>query len=250
MKVYYPKDKILDYDCAKLLYGCSADDLIPAHIEEIPSLDESFFVAGDVNRLQMLCMHQQVSFPKFPMFPSWLSEYYGGKIEKSTFGEVLEKKEGEPKFIKPASKGIFSPFITGFPIYNFTEPYSVMHVHEGCEVYIRDLLDIVQEWRVSILDGDILDICVYNRIGDFINPDYGFIEEVVKKCVENFCQPAFCVDVGITQEGQMVVIELTPGYAFGSYGMDPFDYAMIQKEAWKWNMQNMEKWKNNANKEL
>ena len=241
MKVYYVPKKIIDYDAAKLLTGLRDHELIPVKTCDIPPLDPSFFVVSDVHLLDEICISQQIRFPKFPMFPSWLADYYGGTIESYTWEEMSQRKGGPDKFVKPHHKNSFRPFISAFPYGRDINPWEYMHVSEKCPVYIRNVLDIKQEWRVVICDGEIVDICSYSRKNEFCNPDYDFIKEVVAKCIDNFVVPAFCVDVGLLENNTMVVIELTPGIAFGSYGLSPIDYARVQTTSWEWNVNYSEK---------
>ena len=129
-------------------------------------------------------------------------------------------------FIKPIEQKLF----TGF-VWNGDEVSRRRICTHGNEVKIFtcEALKIVSEYRSFILDFEVLDCRRYK--GDWnIAPNKSIVNTAVAM-MAGFPR-AFCLDWGILESGETILVEMNEGYAFGHYGMAPDLVARMLSARW------------------
>lgn len=159
---------------------------------------------------------------KYLGYPEQLTNYLGRKVELTNFGSL--SKEDMPYFVKPATD---VKMFTGDVVSNETH-LKYMVQFDGCKddtlVYKSELVDFVTEYRVFVSHGKIYGMKHYK--GDFLKfIDVSVLENMIKDFTD--CPSAFTLDVGLTDDGRTLLVEVNDMWAIGSYGLDGRDYALL-----------------------
>lgn len=91
-------------------------------------------------------------------------------------------------------------------------------------------MEFVAEWRAYILDGTVIDVRPY--AGDY---HFSFDATVLDTAVTAWTDApeAYSLDIGATQDGKTLIVEVNDGYALGSYGLSPYKYAAFLQARWQ-----------------
>lgn len=168
-----------------------------------------------------------VDYPPFDCYPAELNQYYGRKIWKSTLGEVRKNFEEtkEPVFVKPIKPKDFN----GVVLNSLLELIPLVTKPDDTPVYVSNPIYIESEFRVYVLEGEILGVKHY--YGDWSKvPSVDFINRVVRDYKP--CPIAYGVDIGVDEDGASFVIEANDGCNLGNYGLDSIHYGEMIISRW------------------
>lgn len=162
-----------------------------------------------------------LEIPESIDYPEELSEYFGRKIEKIQFNDIFKLEY--PYFIKPTKYKQFA----GKVVREFKDLIGLVDT----ELYLtKEILDIVSEWRVFIMDGEILGVKHYK--GDpFICAKKDKTEEIISKYKS--APNIYSLDLGILSNGETIVVEVNDGYSSGNYGLSELQYAKFLSIGYK-----------------
>lgn len=164
-------------------------------------------------------------------FPSELQAYYGRKISIETFETVQDWIENEPSklpvHIKPVKE---HKLFKGCLVEKFRDLIPLSHVPGDSPVYVQEKIDIVSEWRATILRSKVLNVAHYSG-NPIVFPD----AQVIRKAVAEYTTSpiGYSIDFGITTSGQTVIIEVNDGYALGNYGVRGYMYTALVECRWR-----------------
>jgi hypothetical protein len=159
-------------------------------------------------------------------YPEPLQYLLGRYIERAVLGDV-RNKVSPGIFVKPVNHKMFTGFVmTG----SFDDAIRLAPYPPDTEVWLSQALTFVSEYRVFVLDGVILDARLYK--GDWsVAPDRKVVEGAIEAWDK---QPvAWTLDVGVTPEGQTLLVEVNDGYSFGAYGLLSTLYAQMLEARWQ-----------------
>lgn len=168
-----------------------------------------------------------INYPPFDCYPTVLTPYYKRNIRVSTVGEERAKfhKDGNRVFVKPVLPkqfigNVWDSLLNLIPLTN---------IPDSVQAYVCKPMDIVSEFRVYVLEREILGVKHY--YGDWsIIPDKVFVEEVVKNYRPS--PVAYGVDIGVTKTGESFVIEANDGCNLGNYGLDSIHFGEMIVSRW------------------
>lgn len=146
------------------------------------------------------------------------------KYFRENYKDILKTNGGI--FIKP--NGRSKEFIAGV----MKKPETIdcfKNISDDCPILLSEVIDIVSEYRGYVYDKKLQGLYWYT--GDFKKfPDTDLIDEMIEKYTD---QPAgFSLDVGITNNGQTVLIECNDGWSLGNYGLSPSKYKKLLTKRW------------------
>lgn len=239
----------LEYDVKKISYeklvSCnSIKDL------NIGKIDCGF---GHINFTRKLFELSGMQEPEFDNVPfDGLNKYqlemlYKRKIDKIKAKDFVADKKRY--FIKPVKLKQFEPFeidaLNGImkarPIsntgYTFIPDLETLKEHglnPDDEIIVSQFLSIDSEWRVYVLDGEILKISNYKGDPtDFPCCNTIDLMNYNLKSIQDTAYPTYSFDVAKTSNKKTVLIECHDFWSLGNYGLDPEDYALGLKTRWK-----------------
>lgn len=163
-----------------------------------------------------------IDVPSYLGYPEQLEKYLGRNISMLYFNQL--EATDMPYFVKPA---IDVKLFTG-DVVSSEKHLEYLVQFDNCKpdtlVYKSELIDFVTEYRVFVSHGKIYGMKHYK--GDFLKfIDTSIVNEMVKDFTD--CPSAFTLDVGLTDDGRTLLIEVNDMWAIGSYGLDGRDYALL-----------------------
>lgn len=158
-------------------------------------------------------------------YPDALSEMFGRRIWHDTLQSVFEKKDEWPVFVKPVRDKAF----VGFVLRDETNIPRLRQTSWDAPVLCSDPINFVAEWRAFIRYDSIWDVRPYK--GDWHS---SYDVNILDWAVENFYDaPAgYAMDIGVTDKGETLLVEINDGFALGCYGADAIQYAKLLSARW------------------
>jgi len=212
-----------DYDLRKLVSGLTylgIEIIKYESIYQIPESYESYIVVGDKRCLELWKKNAQKKDFFIGDFPNELASFYKRDIQITNVVTIL-KEEKNGYFIKPFEKGIFKP--------QLFDPLMFLHLYDTVPVWCQEYKNIAHEWRCFVLNRKVIDVRQYR--GDWKKqPPIKLIEDIESVDIGH---SSYCFDVGETSNGEQLLIEVNRGMCFGSYGLNPREYAEIHCMYWK-----------------
>lgn len=160
-----------------------------------------------------------IEVPKYLGYPTELYGFLGRDIIQTKL--ALTKR---PSFIKPANdvKLFTGTVIDSEQSYKFLIDYS--NATETTEVLESEIVNFVSEYRCFIHQDTLEGIQYY--MGDFkVYPDISVIEDMIGAYSSSNC--AYTLDVGVTEDGRTLLVEVNDMWAIGSYGFNARTYALM-----------------------
>ena len=185
--------------------------LTPSGFAETEFGQEDIFV-GDIDFTTAFI--RQVLNPDFELldcYPEALRPFFGRQIRLVSAESF--RQEGRRLFVKPKDPKIFNG---GVQTFSDIEPYIRGEDPIRTLCYVCEPLDILSEYRCFVHRGEL--VGVQHCSGDFAAyPD----TSEVRSWISEYRSPpaAYCIDVGILQQRQ-IVVEVNDILCCGTYGFD------------------------------
>ena len=190
---------------------------------ELINADVTDIVVGGVGRVKQFLEDRGIRVEDID-YPSSLSRFYGRRIFQTTSKEFLYNGN-YPMFVKPKQGKLFTGFICG----NEADIAGRFSPEDDIPVHCSEVKMILTEWRCFVRYGQILDIRRYKG-------ELGLVYSLqeVNQMVATYTDApaAYSLDIGLTAEGETIIIEVNDGYSLGSYGLDPLLYAKLLSARW------------------
>ena len=159
-------------------------------------------------------------------YPDELSPWLGRKIAQKQIGEVRKESNSWPVFIKPANE---RKTFTGQLVSKFADLISSATLPKDFLVWASEPVRFVSEYRCFILNGEVVGCKNYK--GDvLVFPDSKAITDMV--AAWKSAPKAYCLDVGVTDNGQTLLVEVNDAHSAGDYGLHPIIYARFLEARW------------------
>jgi len=96
---------------------------------------------------------------------------------------------------------------------------------------VSEVVDFVSEWRCFVKHDQLVGVKHYR--GDWDKaPDRKVLDKAVK-LGKGKMPRAHALDLGVTEDGQTLLVEANEGYALGSYGLASLVYARFLEARWE-----------------
>lgn len=192
--------------------------------EEIEACGPNELIVGRVSTITKKLQSLGVTVPEYD-YPAELAGYLGRSIWEDSLESVLKKSDIWPVFVKPIRDKAF----IGFVLRSEKDVPRLYRATLDEPVLCSELITFETEWRVFVRYGNIIDVRPYS--GEWKNH---YDSRVIESAVDSFTSaPAgYAIDFGITDKGETVLVEVNDGFALGSYGIDPVQYAKLLSARW------------------
>lgn len=161
--------------------------------------------------------------------PPELLPYYGRNIWTSTMGEIRQRwAEDKHLFIKPLyAHKAFTGHVTSGAISDLIQTASFP---DDFEVLCSEPVEFIVEYRLFVHNGIIVDCRRYR--GDYRR--LVDIDTTALACVQAYkgAPVAYSLDLGLTDDGRTLVVEVNDAFALGGYGMPAIPYAQMVIDRW------------------
>ncbi len=160
-------------------------------------------------------------------YPKSLEPWFGRKVWLTTLGDVRDSDE--TLFVK----SVDGKLINGHVVSDFSDLLKSTGHSDSTPVYVSEPIEFKAEWRVFILDGEILDIRRYKGSGFFAPSEDTVLKMTTAVSGSGECPVAFGMDVGWVESGRTCLVEVNEGYSLGTYGLAPALVARMLEARWK-----------------
>lgn len=158
-------------------------------------------------------------------YPEELNELYGRRIWEDDLNRYANDPSSWNTFIKPKEGKKFD----GRVVSTFKDLIACGSQLESVPIWCSEVVNIVAEWRCFVRYNTIIDARHYK--GDWrAQFDYNVPEQALA-LLQN-PPAAFSIDVGLTNTGKTIVVELNDGYSIGGYGLSSTEYAKLLSARW------------------
>ena len=197
----------------------------PSEIFKI-SLSETSIIVGGIATVQTALERLSINVPEPLDYPPELKAYTGRNIEIRTLSDLLTNNV-TPYFAKPAT---LQASLKGTVINNERDLINFRDLPPEALMYVSELVQFQCEYRVFVLNRRPF-ACKHYRGNSLIFPD----SRVVLEAIEAYSSSpiAYALDVGVTDRGDTLLVEINDGYSLGSYGLLPIAYARFIEARWK-----------------
>lgn len=197
-------------------------------VEELPA-DPEIVVAGCIPSVRRALECLGCIVPRLPSIPAELEPFAGRHTWTSTLHEVRQAvQRGDPPcFIKPLPGQV--KLFTGCVVEVFRDLIATAGVSGDTPVLCSEVVRFRSEYRGFVHHRRLVGFKHYS--GDFrVVPDFGVVDSAVAAFTA--APVAYALDVGVTEDGLSLLVELNDGYALGAYGLDEVLYARFLADRW------------------
>ncbi len=187
------------------------------------------FVAGRLPFIRVALQRLGLPMPTPLDYLGASEAILGRRVWLSTLGAVTSRlyDRGEPLFIKPAAK---AKRFTGRVVSEPADLAGLPMTSPSAAVWCSEPIVLLSEHRVFVRHGEIVGIRHYDKDAS-LTPATAEVMTIVDELRPRL--PAGCaIDVGVTQEGSVVLVEANDGFSLGRYGLDAAAYLSVLQARW------------------
>lgn len=198
-------------------------------------LGTDIVVVGGIPIIDKVYEKLEIKNPYLADYPWYLRSFLGREIKQSTIKQVRDSLFGKEElekavFIKPLPPQRKS--FTGHLIYRFNDLLVTAHLPEDTKVQVSEYVDFVSEYRVFIYKQSIIDIRRYSG-NCLVQPSINLIVDMVNKTRIEHGPRTYALDVGVTQDGRTLLVEMNDANALGGYGLPAIHFARMVEDRWE-----------------
>ncbi len=192
----------------------------------LPALEDDLVFAAGIGVVLEILDVWGVPRPRSLDYPSSLEPFFGRRVWRTTLAEVRGAER--PLFVKSvAAKGV-----NGHVVRDFADLLRTSGAPDDTPVYVSEPIEFRTEWRVFVVNGEILDVRLYKG-SRFMAPEEEPIRAMVRAFVSSSEAPAaFGLDVGWVEGQGMRLVEVNEGFSLGIYGLAPTLAAQMLEARW------------------
>jgi hypothetical protein len=196
-------------------------------------LTREVLVAGSVQFVHTALRALEVPVPAPLGFPVPLAPWFGRSIVRCTVSDAVDLFDERVLFVKPADE--LKAFTGGLS----DDPEvrdGLRRLGPARSVWVADPVTFVAEWRCFVVGGQVVAVAQYVPDIDVVlpaPPDRALLDELCAAAFEATGLAGFSVDVGRTDDGRVLLVELNDGYALGSYDIDDDIYFDVLWARWR-----------------
>ncbi|MEX0285178.1 MAG: ATP-grasp domain-containing protein [Paracoccaceae bacterium] len=196
--------------------------------DDLP-LEREDIVVGGISYARRAFTRLGLEVAHLDPIPQALLPFAGRRIWQDTMGQVRSRvNAGETLFVKPAPDRPKS--FDGAVLSTFRDLIPTAHLADDLIVDCAEPVNFLSEYRTFIRHGDVISVRPYKG-EPLVFPDPDMIRNVVAAFAEG--PAAYALDVGVTEDGRSLIVEINDAYACGAYGLFPIQYAMFIRARWE-----------------
>ena len=158
-------------------------------------------------------------------YPEALHDFLKRPMNTGVLGPLLLDSSLWPVFVKPLKQKEFP----GTVLRNEEDVAKFAKVPLATPVWFSPLLEIGTEYRVYVLQGQVLASCLYLGSGRNF-PHNKVVGDMIRK-FKNAPQ-SYCLDVGVLASNETILIEMTEILAASNYGLPPYLHSQMIEVRW------------------
>lgn len=166
-------------------------------------------------------------------YPEPLLPFLLRRVERTTIRDAhrrcADDRYDPPIFIKPVTghKEFTGHVLAAYRDRLQTAAWAL--AEPDTEIWLSEVVAFVAEWRFFVHAGRIVGVGHYH--GDPLQyPDPAVVRAAVAAWTA--APVAYTLDFGVLADGRSALVEVNDGFAFGCYGLHPFDHARMLAARW------------------
>jgi hypothetical protein len=197
------------------------------NLQNMPDLGPSTIVCGNIGDVWEALRLLGKPVPPPLDYPPHLDWLMGRQVDHVT----LEQVRGlvVRKFVKPVKQKLFGGFV--FDPLDPRSRLAIAPYPEETECIISDEVEFISEYRCFVRHDAPVGVRHYR--GDAFTSISKTVYNKALKCCKGKMPDAYCLDLGVTSDGQTLLVEANEGYALGSYGLASLVYARFLEARWE-----------------
>lgn len=194
-------------------------------VEEIKDNNIEDIIVGGIGETRKILESFNKKYPELN-YPMELRKYMGRNCWQETLGNIINNPNNWGVFIKPV---LGCKSFTGTVISKIEDLRAVIGVDTNTLIWCTDVVNFVSEWRCFIRYGGVVGVKHYN--GDW-SKSINF--DILNAAVTDYkdAPNAYVIDLGVTDKGETLLVEVNDGYSVGCYGLHPVLYAKFLSARW------------------
>lgn len=191
-----------------------------------PSEDPTAVVVGGLGHVESALRALGCAVPAADDYPTALHPFLGRRLWSSTLNAVAADPAQWPVFVKPQRA---RKQFTGVLVRRLGDLIGCGRDGEDLPIWCAEPVAFVAEWRCFVRYGQVVGVQPYR--GDWRAQFSAAVVEAMVGAYQG-APRAYAFDIGVTTQGQTLLVEVNEGYAVGSYGLRPLLYAKCLSARW------------------
>lgn len=193
-----------------------------------PELARDTLVYAGVPHTIAALSYLEVPVPEVQDYPSCLSPIFGRTISKSNLGELRYRKSSRPVFVKPRGG---TKLFNGFTYTGSVEDQIRLNTFDNeTPIWQSGTVEFISEYRVLIHQGLVF-ACRHYKGDCSVFPNLKVATQAIKLFQD--APVGYSLDLGVTDDGRTLLVEVNDAWALGSYGTPPLPYTEMIVNRWK-----------------
>ncbi len=218
-----------DQNCYSVAHGCGEMGISVVKYKAIYSVEDNVpadLVVGTFSDIKVALERLGVNLVPVD-YPDELMPFTGRKIWQSTLFTITSRPECWHVFVKPV---VDVKRFRGTLLDKSEDLIKLGGGLEDIDVWCSEKVQFLSEWRIWVLDGEIVGLSPYRGEWDLF-PD----AEVLRNAVKAYksAPKAYALDFGVTDQGKTLLVEVSDAYALSSFGLDSVLYTKILMTRWQ-----------------
>lgn len=189
------------------------------------SLSPESVVVGHIKTVWRALAKLGVPQPPYLLTPERLKPFLGRDEWTTTLGKV-RRLEQVSVSIKPLERG---NAFSGHVVSAFRDLLETSAWPDDLPLLAQTPITFKSEWRAFMLKGGVL------GVGHYYGDPLRFPDAAVVRAMLNAYAAApvgYALDIGVTEAGENLLVELNDGYALGCYGLPAHLYVRLLEARW------------------
>ena len=185
-------------------------------------------VAGSVRFVRAALARLGVE-PRPLGYPAALAGFLGRRTWETTWAAVRAGVDGPggPVFVKPRDH---DKAFTGHVVAAFRNLIATARWPDAMPLIAAEPVAFASEWRYFVRRGAV--VGVGHAKGDpLLAPDPAVVRDAVAAYAPD-APAAYGLDLGVTEGGATLLVEVNEGFALGCHGLGPLAYSAFLRERW------------------
>lgn len=194
-------------------------------------LHKDHLIVGGIKPIREALVALGFEAPDNVDYPEELRSFLGRTVRPGTVGEIRRSINDhdmldEPVFIKPMNA---HKEFTGHVVYKFFSLLQSAKCPSEFPIWISEVVKFVSEYRFFVHHHEIVGVGFY-RGNPLVMADPKIVGAAAKAYQSS--PVAYCLDFGVTEDGQTLLVEVNDGFAFGTYGLNAYTHAKMLESRW------------------
>jgi hypothetical protein len=184
---------------------------------------------GGIETMQECFRQMGVICPGALDYPDSLKNFLGRDIRFGTMRDIRNMDSfKDPVFIKPVEHKLFNgALLQGKRADNLI---NFVHIADDVKIQISEVVEFISEWRFYILDKKVVGVGHYGFGNPLIFPDGDIVQAIIDRYHD--APISYGLDVGITSDDRVLLVEINDSLSLGNYGCRPKPYARMIGARW------------------